>query len=135
VAERPPADGSGTTIQLLARARQGDSAALEEVFARAIPLLTRWARGRLPRWARDMVDTDDLVIERTGRTPATIITTDGEPAFRHVEEASRYRDIGELAISPQCGFASTYLGNEITEDTQWRKLEVLVQAAEKIWPR
>jgi len=63
VAERPPADGSGTTIQLLARARQGDSAALEEVFARAIPLLTRWARGRLPRWARDMVDTDDLVQE------------------------------------------------------------------------
>jgi len=34
-----------------------------------------------------LVDTDDLVIERTGRTPATIITTDGEPAFRHVEEA------------------------------------------------
>lgn len=63
MAERPPADGSGTTIQLLARARQGDSAALEEVFARAIPLLTRWARGRLPRWARDMVDTDDLVQE------------------------------------------------------------------------
>jgi 5-methyltetrahydropteroyltriglutamate--homocysteine methyltransferase len=55
--------------------------------------------------------------------------------IRRVEEASRYRDIGELAISPQCGFASTYLGNEITEDTQWRKLEVLVQAAEKIWPR
>jgi RNA polymerase sigma-70 factor (ECF subfamily) len=48
-------------VQLLARARQGDSAALDEVFARAIPPLSRWARGRLPRWARDMIDTDDLV--------------------------------------------------------------------------
>lgn len=48
-------------MQLLARARQGDSAALDEVFARAIPPLSRWARGRLPRWARDMIDTDDLV--------------------------------------------------------------------------
>ena len=50
-------------MQLLERARQGDAAALDQVFARAIPLLTRWARGRLPRWARDMVDTDDLVQE------------------------------------------------------------------------
>lgn len=61
MSERPPADGSETTVQLLARARQGDSAALDEVFARAIPPLSRWARGRLPRWARDMIDTDDLV--------------------------------------------------------------------------
>lgn len=61
MAERPLADGSETTIELLARARQGDTVALDEVFARAIPPLTRWARGRLPRWARDVVDTDDLV--------------------------------------------------------------------------
>jgi RNA polymerase sigma factor (sigma-70 family) len=52
-----------STVQLLARAREGDQRALEEVFARAIPLLRRWASGRLPHWARDMVDTDDLVQE------------------------------------------------------------------------
>lgn len=52
-----------TTIQLLARARQGDEAALDEVFARSIPPLKRWARGRLPAWARGMLDTDDLVQE------------------------------------------------------------------------
>ena len=52
-----------STVSLLARAREGDQAALDEVFARAIPLLKRWASGRLPRWARDMVDTDDLVQE------------------------------------------------------------------------
>ena len=50
-----------STVALLARAREGDQAALDQVFARAIPLLKRWASGRLPRWARDMVDTDDLV--------------------------------------------------------------------------
>jgi RNA polymerase sigma-70 factor (ECF subfamily) len=52
-----------STVQLLARARKGDQVALNEVFARAIPLLKRWASGRLPRWARDIVDTDDLVQE------------------------------------------------------------------------
>ena len=57
--------GSGpeSTVELLARARAGDAAALDEVFARAIPLLKRWASGRLPRWTRDMIDTDDLVQE------------------------------------------------------------------------
>lgn len=50
-----------STVQLLARARGGDQVALDQVFARAIPPLKRWASGRLPRWARDVVDTDDLV--------------------------------------------------------------------------
>jgi RNA polymerase sigma-70 factor (ECF subfamily) len=54
---------SESTVGLLARARAGDQAALDEVFARAIPPLRRWATGRLPRWARGVVDTDDLVQE------------------------------------------------------------------------
>ena len=54
---------------------------------------------------------------------------------RHIEQASQYRDVDGLALSPQCGFASTYIGNEVTEDIQSRKLETLVQAAERIWPR
>ena len=57
-----------STVDLLARARAGDEAALNEVFARAIPLLKRWASGRLPRWARDMIDTDDLVQETVVNT-------------------------------------------------------------------
>jgi RNA polymerase sigma-70 factor, ECF subfamily len=55
--------GAETTINLLARARSGDEIALNEVFARTIPPLRRWAHGRLPGWAREMVDTDDLVQE------------------------------------------------------------------------
>jgi 5-methyltetrahydropteroyltriglutamate--homocysteine methyltransferase len=53
----------------------------------------------------------------------------------HIEEASRYLDVDHLALAPQCGFASTYVGNEVTEDIQWRKLETLVEAADRIWPR
>jgi RNA polymerase sigma factor (sigma-70 family) len=55
--------GAATTIRLLERARAGDAGALDEVFARAGPPLKRWARGRLPQWARDVTDTDDLVQE------------------------------------------------------------------------
>ncbi|MCC7178902.1 MAG: sigma-70 family RNA polymerase sigma factor [Acidobacteria bacterium] len=49
------------TLPLLARARSGDAAALDELVAHHRPLLVRWARGRLPAWARDLADTEDLV--------------------------------------------------------------------------
>jgi RNA polymerase sigma-70 factor (ECF subfamily) len=50
-----------STFDLLARARAGDEGALEPLFARYLPRLRRWASGRLPRWARDAGDTQDLV--------------------------------------------------------------------------
>lgn len=59
-AGRLPAEA---TFELLARAHAGDHAALEQLFARYLPRLQRWARGRLPQWARDGTDTQDLVQE------------------------------------------------------------------------
>jgi RNA polymerase sigma-70 factor (ECF subfamily) len=50
-----------STIALLERARGGDRDALDALFARHVKPLRRWISGRLPRWARDMADTDDLV--------------------------------------------------------------------------
>jgi RNA polymerase sigma-70 factor (ECF subfamily) len=50
-----------STLSLLTRAREGDRSALDELFARYLPNLRRWARGRLPAWARDLADTQDLV--------------------------------------------------------------------------
>jgi RNA polymerase sigma factor (sigma-70 family) len=50
-----------SSTNLLARARKGDRDALDRLCHRHRPELRRWARGRLPRWARDAVDTDDLV--------------------------------------------------------------------------
>ncbi len=52
---------------------------------------------------------------------------------RKFEEASKYVDIDQLGIAPQCGFASTEEGNAITADDQRRKLELVVQVAEEIW--
>ena len=60
------------TVDLLAKARAGDRNALDHLFARAIPPLKRWASGRLPRWARGIVDTDDLVQETVINTLARI---------------------------------------------------------------
>jgi RNA polymerase sigma-70 factor (ECF subfamily) len=57
-----------TTWQLLARARAGDQQALEQLFARHLPPLQRWARGRLPKWARQMAETDDLVQDALAQT-------------------------------------------------------------------
>lgn len=50
-----------STEQLLVRARGGDTSALESLLARYAAPLRRWAHGRLPRWARDVADTPDLV--------------------------------------------------------------------------
>jgi RNA polymerase sigma-70 factor (ECF subfamily) len=56
------ADPSATSsIALLEQARAGDASALNRLLQRYLPRLTRWASGRLPQWARDMSDTDDLV--------------------------------------------------------------------------
>jgi hypothetical protein len=52
-----------STLTLLTRARDGDRSALEELFGRHLSSLRRWARGRLPLWARDLGDTQDLVQE------------------------------------------------------------------------
>jgi len=51
---------------------------------------------------------------------------------RRVDEAARYLPVEQLAISPQCGFSSDVSG-PLSEDAQWRKLEVLVEAARLIW--
>jgi len=52
---------------------------------------------------------------------------------RRIEEASKYVPLDNLAISPQCGFASTMEGNLLTEETQWRKLQLVVDTARKVW--
>jgi 5-methyltetrahydropteroyltriglutamate--homocysteine methyltransferase len=52
---------------------------------------------------------------------------------RRIDEAAKYVPIDNLALSPQCGFASTALGNLLTPDDQRRKLELVVSTAERIW--
>ena len=52
---------------------------------------------------------------------------------RKFDEAGKYADLDQLGIAPQCGFASTEEGNEITYDDQRRKLDLVVETAEAIW--
>ena len=49
------------------------------------------------------------------------------------EDRSILNALERLALSPQCGFASTFAGNLMTEDQQWRKLELVVDTARKVW--
>ena len=53
--------------------------------------------------------------------------------LRRIDEASKYVPVERLALSPQCGFASTAAGNLLSEDQQWRKLELVVDTARKVW--
>ncbi len=48
---------------------------------------------------------------------------------RRIDEASKYVPLENLALSPQCGFASTMEGNLLTEDQQWQKLKLVVDTA------
>ncbi|MFQ5853531.1 MAG: methionine synthase [Candidatus Binatia bacterium] len=52
---------------------------------------------------------------------------------RRIDEASRYVPLEQLAISPQCGFASDIVGNLISEDDQKRKLGIVVETARQVW--
>jgi len=53
--------------------------------------------------------------------------------LHRIDEASHYIPLDRLALSPQCGFASAMEGNLLTEDDQWKKLELVVDTAGKVW--
>jgi 5-methyltetrahydropteroyltriglutamate--homocysteine methyltransferase len=64
------------------------------------------------------------------KTPALEILSDLK---RRAEDAARYIELDRLAISPQCGFASTVAGNPLSETDERAKLALVVEAARTIW--
>jgi 5-methyltetrahydropteroyltriglutamate--homocysteine methyltransferase len=68
-----------------------------------------------------------LITTKTGQveTPAQLM--------KRIDEAARYLPLDQLALSPQCGFASGIGGNLLSEDEQWRKLEVMLETARRVW--
>ena len=52
---------------------------------------------------------------------------------RRIEQAATFVPLENLCLSPQCGFASTYHGNQLTVDEQWRKLERVVEVSREVW--
>ena len=68
-----------------------------------------------------------LITTKTGTIEATT------ELIRRIEEAARFLPLEQLALSPQCGFASGIAGNLLTEEEQWRKLEVMMEVARQVW--
>jgi len=58
---------------------------------------------------------------------------DADMLKRRIEEASRYVDLDQLCLSPQCGFSSTVEGNALTRDQQAAKLRRVVEVAQDVW--
>jgi 5-methyltetrahydropteroyltriglutamate--homocysteine methyltransferase len=58
---------------------------------------------------------------------------DADNLRRRIDEAAKHVPLENLALSPQCGFASTMEGNMVTEDDQWAKLKLVVETARKVW--
>jgi 5-methyltetrahydropteroyltriglutamate--homocysteine methyltransferase len=76
---------------------------------------------------KDKIVVLGLITTKTGRIESV------DELLRRIEEATRYISLDQLALSPQCGFASEIGGNLLSEDDQWRKLDVMLEAAERVW--
>jgi 5-methyltetrahydropteroyltriglutamate--homocysteine methyltransferase len=75
-----------------------------------------------------------------GKTVVLGLVTTKEPRLesreelrRRIDEAAKHVPLENLALSPQCGFASVAAGNLLSIDEQWRKLELVVQTARRVW--
>jgi 5-methyltetrahydropteroyltriglutamate--homocysteine methyltransferase len=68
-----------------------------------------------------------LVTSKSGRLESK------DELKRRIDEAAKFVPLEQLALSPQCGFASTEEGNILAEDEQWAKLSMIVELAEEIW--
>ena len=58
---------------------------------------------------------------------------DADEVRRRIAEAAQHAPLAQLALSPQCGFASTEEGNTLTEDEQWAKVRSVVEIARTVW--
>lgn len=113
-----PAESPGTslliTTELLQRAKQGDQAALGSLMARYLPRLQRWASGRLPPYARSLLETSDLVQETLTRVLLGLdrIEVRGPGGFQgYVRQAVLNR------IRDEVRWASRRQGAEVLADT------------------
>ncbi len=76
---------------------------------------------------KDKVAVLGLITTKVGRVESV------DELRRRIDEAARYLPVEQLAISPQCGFASSLRGNLVSEDEQFRKLDVMLETASRVW--
>ena len=58
---------------------------------------------------------------------------DKEEVKKRIEEATKFVDLKRLSLSPQCGFASTEEGNILTEEDQWKKMQLVQEISKEVW--
>ena len=75
----------------------------------------------------------DKVVELGLVTTKTGVLEDHDDVRRRLDEAAAIVPLSQLALSPQCGFASTEEGNVLTEAEQWAKIEAIVALADEVW--
>jgi len=68
-----------------------------------------------------------LVTTKTGQIESE------DELTRRIDEAARFVPLESLCLSPQCGFSSHETGNKLSQEDQWRKLELVVRVARKVW--
>ncbi|HEY2980447.1 MAG TPA: hypothetical protein VGJ22_04655 [Anaerolineales bacterium] len=76
---------------------------------------------------KDKIVVLGLITTKVGRAETV------DELKRLIEQAARYIPLEQLALSPQCGFASNIPGNLLAEDQQWRKLDVMLETAARVW--
>jgi 5-methyltetrahydropteroyltriglutamate--homocysteine methyltransferase len=81
----------------------------------------------LKRLQKDRVAVLGLVTSKTGQLESK------DAIKRRLEEAAKFTSLDQLALSPQCGFASTEEGNTLAEDQEWAKLKMIVEVAQEVW--
>jgi 5-methyltetrahydropteroyltriglutamate--homocysteine methyltransferase len=76
---------------------------------------------------QDRIVVLGLVTSKTGQLESK------DAVKRRIDEAAKFIDLGQLALSPQCGFASSEEGNVLAEEEQWAKLRMVVEIAGEVW--
>jgi RNA polymerase sigma-70 factor (ECF subfamily) len=117
----PGVDASVTSSQvLLERVRAGDAEALNQLLHRYLPRLSRWASGRLPRWARDLSETSDLVQDTLMRAMAHLNTFEarGEGALQAYLRSAVMNRIRDEIRRTRRRPASDPLETAIKDDSQ-----------------
>ena len=105
--------------------------------------------GELERYDTFLVEWDDVGRDGgyepirhvpSGKTMVMGLVSSKTPALessddllRRLEHAAAFLPLDQLALSPQCGFASVLDGNELDQETQWQKLELVARVAERAW--
>ena len=81
---------------------------------------------------RHLPDDGPLVV--LGIISSKVATADSSDDIRRlIDDAAAHAPLDRLALSTQCGFASTWAGNAVTEDDQWRKLALVASVAQEVW--